>query len=90
MTGQQDLPNLEALIRAVDAGSDRLRDHMQRFEGYERIDWKPGDKIVYTLPEGKRITQEIRIKDQLQAEFPDCRVIVLEDGATLTAAGEKS
>lgn len=55
MSEQHDELNLEALARAVDRGADRMRELMERFEGYEKAEpdengepvWVPGIKTLY-------------------------------------------
>lgn len=55
-----DQINLETLARAVDAGTDRLREHLERFEG--GFDRETGEIIV-----GVRLLFETAIADEANA-----------------------
>lgn len=55
--GATDQQNLETLARAVDAGTDRLRDLLERFEG--GFDRETGEIIV-----GVRLTYETAVADE--------------------------
>ena len=65
MSEQRDVGNLEALARAVDAGADRLRYHLDRFEGGE-VEQEDGSLVMV---EGIRAMYEEAVENAAEAIF---------------------
>jgi hypothetical protein len=54
----------------------------------ERLELKPGDKLILTFPGEISEKQEAQIKSAMEREFPNNRFVVLASGAQLHVVHE--
>ena len=55
----------------------------------KKVNLKPGEVLVVTVPGDTLWTQKARIKEQMKEFFPDNKIMIIDEGISLDVAGDE-
>lgn len=63
---------------------------MRQDDVVKRLDFKPGDIAVLTVPNHLAVADAARVRKQLEDALPGCKVLILDGGVQLTIVAQET